>query len=141
MIYIGIDPGLSGAVGVLTEIDPYIRPEVYDTPTALIEGEKTKRRHLTGSMARLLLPYAHRHDVLAVLENVHSMPKQGVASSFCFGEGKGMWEGILAALEIPMELVSPQRWKKGAAWDSSQASTPPARQRRSSSTSPPDPRW
>ena len=40
------------------------------------------------------------------------MPKQGVSSSFCFGEGKGMWEGILAALNIPVELVSPQRWKK-----------------------------
>ena len=84
---------------------------VYDTPTAVVEGEKTKRRYLFGSMAALLRPYIGK-DVLAVLENVHSMPKQGVASSFCFGEGKGVWEGILAAFEIPTELVSPQRWKK-----------------------------
>jgi hypothetical protein len=40
------------------------------------------------------------------------MPKQGVASSFCFGEGKGMWEGIIAAYAMAVELVSPQRWKK-----------------------------
>ena len=112
MIYIGIDPGLSGAVAWLTDIDPYVRSEVSDTPTALVEGETTKRKYLVPAMATLLKPYAGRKDVLAVLENVHSMPKQGVASSFCFGEGKGMWEGILAAFEIPVELVSPQRWKK-----------------------------
>jgi len=108
MIFIGIDPGLGGAVGVLT-------PEyahVFDTPTVLVEGEATKRKYLTAAMATLLRPFADRRDVLAILEHVHSMPKQGVASSFSFGEGKGMWEGILAAFNIPTELVSPQRWKK-----------------------------
>lgn len=115
MIYIGIDPGLSGATGVIddtAEFPENNREQVFDTPTVLVEGEKTKRKYLVSGMALLLKPYASRGDVLAVLENVHSMPKQGVSSSFCFGEGKGMWEGILAALNIPVELVSPQRWKK-----------------------------
>ena len=115
MIYIGIDPGLSGAVAVIQDTEAYFgehRIDVFDTPTALVEGEKTKRKYLVPAMCRLLVQYAKRNDVLAVLEHVHSMPKQGVASSFCFGEGKGMWEGILAAFEIPTELVSPQRWKK-----------------------------
>jgi crossover junction endodeoxyribonuclease RuvC len=40
------------------------------------------------------------------------MPKQGVASSFCFGQGLGMWQGIIAALGLPLEMPSPQRWKK-----------------------------
>lgn len=108
MIYIGIDPGLSGAVAVIGDVPL----EVTDTPTALVEGDSTKRKYLVPAMAALLKPYSYNGDVLAVLENVHSMPKQGVASSFCFGEGKGMWEGILAAYGIPTELVSPQRWKK-----------------------------
>ena len=115
MIYIGIDPGLSGAVAVIddtAEFPENPRVQVFDTPTALVEGEKTKRKHLPPAMALLLKPYAERSDVLAVLENVHSMPKQGVSSSFCFGEGKGMWVGILAAYNIPTEMVSPQRWKK-----------------------------
>ena len=113
MIYIGIDPGLSGAVGIIEELPlGSMFVSVSDTPTALVEGEKTKRKYLVPAMALLLNSYAGRGDVLAVLENVHSMPKQGVASSFCFGEGKGMWEGILAAYNIPTELVSPQRWKK-----------------------------
>lgn len=112
MIFIGIDPGLSGAVGVLGADEDAMLQLVFDTPTVLVEGETTKRKYLTASMALLLEPYADKQNVLAILENVHSMPKQGVASSFSFGEGKGMWEGILAAYRIPTELVSPQRWKK-----------------------------
>ena len=46
------------------------------------------------------------------IERVHSMPKQGVASSFKFGMGFGIWLGILAALRLPHELVTPQAWKK-----------------------------
>jgi crossover junction endodeoxyribonuclease RuvC len=112
LIYIGIDPGLSGALAVIDERIAEQCASVFDTPTVTVEGEKTKRKYLVPAMALLLKPFADRQDVLAILENVHSMPKQGVASSFCFGEGKGMWEGILSAYNIPTELVSPQRWKK-----------------------------
>ena len=109
----GLIRAFSGAVAVIDDrIDSECNATVFDTPTALVEGESTKRKYLTPSMALLLQPFQGVRGVLAVLENVHSMPKQGVASSFCFGEGKGMWEGILAAYGIPTELVSPQRWKK-----------------------------
>ena len=86
--------------------------QIFDTPTVTVEGEKSKRRYLVPGMALLLAPYRDRQDVLVILENVHSMPKQGVASSFSFGEGKGMWEGIIAAYNLPLETPSPQRWKK-----------------------------
>ena len=127
MIYIGIDPGLHGAVGTLIEepeIETYdmdgsagrrptgktiLTPHVFDTPTVEVDG---KFKYLVGGMALLLKPFANRSNVLAILEDVHSMPKQGVASSFNFGVGKGVWLGILGAYEIPFELVSPQRWKK-----------------------------
>ena len=115
MIYIGIDPGLDGAVGVIGEQAGNGCPRVFDTPTLTIEGEKSKRRYNTAAMAELLQPYKHAFcipDVLVILEAVHSMPKQGVASSFCFGQGLGMWQGIIAALGIPLEMPSPQRWKK-----------------------------
>ena len=116
MIYIGIDPGLSGAVGIICDNpNMVLQVTVQDTPTVLVEGEKTRRKYLVPAMANILSGFAGTNNpegVLAILENVHSMPKQGVASSFCFGEGKGMWEGILAAYQIPTELVSPQRWKK-----------------------------
>jgi hypothetical protein len=89
---------------------------VFDTPTMIVAGEKNKRRYNTAAMAALLEPYVEKYsepsEVLVILENVHSMPKQGVASSFCFGQGLGMWQGIIAALGLPLEMPSPQRWKK-----------------------------
>jgi len=108
MIYIGIDPGLNGAVGV---IDKQGTPYVFDTPTMVVSGVKDKRVYHTTAMALLLKPFS-TENVLVVLESVHSMPKQGVASSFSFGQGLGMWQGIIAALGLPLEMPSPQRWKK-----------------------------
>lgn len=119
MIYIGIDPGLNGAVGIIddtAEFPDKPKVQVFDTPTMLVAGEKTKRRYNTAAMAKLLEPFVETFEshpeVLVILENVHSMPKQGVASSFSFGQGLGMWQGIIAALGLPLEMPSPQRWKK-----------------------------
>jgi crossover junction endodeoxyribonuclease RuvC len=111
VIYIGIDPGLNGAVAVIAEAG---NPLVFDTPTMVVSGVKEKRVYNTAAMAVLLKPYGRMgmRDTLVILENVHSMPKQGVASSFSFGQGLGMWQGIIAALGLPLEMPSPQRWKK-----------------------------
>lgn len=112
MIYIGIDPGLSGAVATITEIAGGYRASVYDTPVLQVEN---KRKYNTVGMAELLArAYGQHHtnEILVILENVHSMPKQGVASSFSFGEGLGIWKGIIAAYGLPLEMPSPQRWKK-----------------------------
>lgn len=48
----------------------------------------------------------------AVIERVHSMPKQGVASSFKFGQSYGFLRGCLIASGIPFEEVTPQAWQK-----------------------------
>ena len=86
--------------------------QVFDTPTMVVSGVKEKRVYNTSAMVLLLKPFADLDTCLVVLENVHSMPKQGVASSFSFGQGLGMWQGIIAALGLPLEMPSPQRWKK-----------------------------
>jgi len=31
---------------------------------------------------------------------------------FSMGHGLGLWEGIISALGLPYELVTPQKWKK-----------------------------
>ena len=48
----------------------------------------------------------------ACLERVHSMPGQGVASSFKFGQGFGNLEMALTAARIPFTYVTPQKWQK-----------------------------
>lgn len=46
------------------------------------------------------------------IESVHSMPKQGVASSFKFGRNYGFLRGAIIASGIPFEDVTPQKWQK-----------------------------
>lgn len=46
------------------------------------------------------------------IEKVHSMPGQGVSSTFTFGVGYGQLQGLLMGRKIPFELVAPQAWKK-----------------------------
>jgi len=105
--YIGIDPGLDGAIAWIDNREP--DTTCYEkTPTMYIK--KTKREYDISKMVNILNSFDF--SVLTLLESVHSMPKQGVASSFNFGMGFGIWKGILTALEIPFELVPPQRWKK-----------------------------
>ena len=52
------------------------------------------------------------NELFAVIEKVHSMPKQGVASSFTFGQNYGGLRMALAALKIRREHVTPQKWQK-----------------------------
>ncbi len=52
---------------------------------------------------------------LAVLEHVHSMPKQGVVSTFTFGRATGAAEGALALClpqGVRLTQVEPQAWQK-----------------------------
>ena len=51
-------------------------------------------------------------NIYACVEAVHSMPGQGVSSSFKFGKNAGRWEGRLESLGIPYDLVTPHKWKK-----------------------------
>jgi len=96
MIYIGIDPGQSGALAVLD--DTGIAYAIPFDETDYIE-ELSKYR-------------SDRMCAKCVVENVHAMPKQGVSSSFNFGRNLGWILGLLAGLGIPVELVNPQKWKR-----------------------------
>lgn len=103
-IIIGIDPGISGAVAVLTSDGTLIA----HTAMPIYQPGKAKRVN-PAALTAFLQPYTHAH---AVLEQVGAMPGQGVSSMFSFGHSAGVIEGVLAALGISYELVTPQKWKK-----------------------------
>ena len=48
----------------------------------------------------------------AVVERVHSMPRQGVASTFKFGMAVGIIHGVVLAHGVPLHLVNPGMWKR-----------------------------
>ena len=105
MIYLGIDPGLTGALAVIDGGELLF----HDCPTY---KDGTKQRMDEAGAARLLASACKVGPCLITVEKVHSMPGQGVSSMFGFGYGFGVWMGILAALQIPHQIVTPQAWKK-----------------------------
>jgi len=103
--YIGVDPGQSGGIGILNEAGQYVLSFKFRKQTDADISEMFESiLNLRGTMDEC--------GIFAVLEKVHSMPKQGVASSFKFGSSFGFLRGMLTAHRIPWDFVSPQRWQK-----------------------------
>lgn len=94
MIFIGIDPGISGALAFIDG----------NAAAAMPFDERTYIENLKLC--------AGEDKCICCLEKVGSMPKQGVASTFKFGTNFGWIQGMLMTLDIPFELVTPQKWKK-----------------------------
>lgn len=113
MNIIGIDPGLDGAVSIIYENGEVV---FFDTETLdIVSGRKKKREYNINANAdilRLPLQVFTKGNIVVILEKIHSMPGQGVRSMFSMGEGFGMWKGIIAGLNLSMELITPQKWKK-----------------------------
>ena len=106
MIVLGVDPGASGAVAVLGGG----RRDLIDMPTALISVGKSQRKRISPELLahelRSLMPV----DV-AYVEEVASMPRQGLSSTFTFGQAHGLVLGTLAALGVRIVRVRPQAWQ------------------------------
>jgi crossover junction endodeoxyribonuclease RuvC len=113
--WIGIDPGIDGAMCVMEQDqDRAVDIWFYDCPT--YQDGKKRRIDVAGliDLFRGIDP-GHSHAFLEkVSAGVFSMPgqKMGSVSAFSFGYGYGVWMGVLAALKIPYTLVTPNAWKK-----------------------------
>jgi hypothetical protein len=101
MTIVAFDPGLTGAYAFYCPDAPEIIT-VYDMPVASKDVDP-------AAIARRL---AQIRPNIAVVERVAARPGQGVSSMFKFGCGYGMVQGVVAALQIPVTLVTPQAWKK-----------------------------
>ena len=109
MIIIGIDPGVSGAICILT--DGKIT-EIYEMPT-MIDGKKNKKQVNGAEVTNIInKELVNEKDINVVIEHVSAMPGQGVTSMFNFGQSFGVLKGICAAMQIPMYFVRPAKWKK-----------------------------
>ena len=110
MVYLGIDPGLSGALAVLDKDGEII--DIFDMPTLeVISGTSKKQRvNPHGIVSELSL--FKDAPIQAIIEQVNAMPGQGVTSMFSFGRSLGILEGVLAGIQIPYTLVTPAVWKR-----------------------------
>ena len=96
MYFIGIDPGKSGALAVIDD-------------DGCVWNIKTFNE---SDYALVLNEVASAPNVRVVLEHVGAMPGQGSVSMFNFGANFGFIKGLLAANNLPYELVRPQKWKR-----------------------------
>lgn len=102
---IGIDPGGSGAIVVLSDGEP-----VAWLNMPLIKVG-TNTRVNGAAIAYFLAPYK---KAPVFLELVHIMPSQGARSAFTFGHSAGVIQGLVQGLGHPLTMVTPQKWKKAA---------------------------
>ena len=93
MNVLGVDPGQSGGIALVTDV------------VSLAWKMPDTERDVFDLLDSIIINHAY-------IEAVHAMPKQGVSSSFKFGQNYGFLRGCLISLHIPFEVVTPQKWQK-----------------------------
>jgi crossover junction endodeoxyribonuclease RuvC len=105
MIWIGIDPGaISGAYAAINHDGELIG--CGDIPSVNGRVNASQLRYLIKSCVSTF------DTAMIAVESVHSMPKQGIASTAKFMRAVGAIEATAELTHYPFVLVTPQAWKK-----------------------------
>jgi len=96
--FVGIDPGYGGGIACIIEQNHY--------------AIKFNGRTESDIVFSVLDVVRSTESCFVMIESVHSMPAQGVSSSFKFGRIFGILLGTLYSSKVPFDFVSPQRWQK-----------------------------
>lgn len=102
--FMGVDPGMSGAAAFINEDGQFVCFLDYPGSASALVNDLNYSCPPTFPLDDYI--------ALAVIEHVHVMPKQGIVSSGKFMMNFGIWQGVLAAKNIPHELITPQRWRR-----------------------------
>ena len=109
---IGCDPGIRGGLAVLKAHHPdchsaAISLTLHRMPT--MKGRGTRRVVDPAALRQIIRPTGATE---LVIEDVHSMPTDGVVQAFQFGENTGVVKGVAAGCGLTISEVSPQTWKR-----------------------------
>ncbi len=94
--WMGIDPGKSGGIALIHADGTYTAQKIPATEMDLYQ---------------IMAGLACAPIAKCYLERVSSSPQMGVRSAFTFGRGYGLLLGLLTALKIPFEEVTPHKWQ------------------------------
>lgn len=98
-IIIGIDPGASGAIAVISS---------YSIETFNLSNTESD----IADFLYKVIGEVEDSNIFCIIEKVWAFPGQGVSSSFKFGVSYGFMRGMLIALSIPFEETIPRTWQK-----------------------------
>lgn len=100
--YIGIDPGKAGAIVIL-----YTTGHIEATAMP-ISGKAID----IATLNEWIYERVKETNPITIIEKVHSMPGQGVSSTFSFGFNVGVLHGVITSLMIPLYPVAAPTWKR-----------------------------
>jgi len=101
MIFLGLDPGVSGAIAAIDEDGNYVW--LCDIqPSFSYMREKLQAEVLQ----------AHEDSLLAAIEVQHAFPGMKVSSTWALAEGYAYCRYLLESLYIPYQVVSPPKWQR-----------------------------
>tara|TARA_X000001382_G_scaffold31931_1_gene20807 strand:+ start:620 stop:1093 length:474 start_codon:yes stop_codon:yes gene_type:complete len=99
---IGIDPGKSGGIARVIQInDEELIWTAHKCPENIKEMD---------NLVKIFKKFLIKPKVF--IESVHAFPTDGRSSAFKFGMNYGIWQGIIAANNLELEFVTPQKWQK-----------------------------
>lgn len=107
MFWIGIDPGASGGIAVISDNWDVGEAEVYKMPETELD-----LYNLLVDIKTMIHNHGDNNDLFCLIEAVHSFPGQGVVSSFKFGFHYGLEIMAILALQISFDKVTPQKWMR-----------------------------
>src|SRR6476620_9903564 len=105
--YLGIDPGLSGALAIVEAIDGV--PMLVDAIDMPSSGTGVKARVDIIAAAQWFAKHA---PSTAYVERAQAFPGQGASSGFSYGRAVGSIETVVALCSIPMTIIEASGWKK-----------------------------
>ena len=105
MVYLGIDPGKSGGLAIITDSD-----EIIVTATPVTKDNEIDIARVNAFIDFIITKY--NTDIQCVLEDVHSIFGMSAQSNFQFGRVLGVIEGILGSRSIPFIKITPKVWQK-----------------------------
>jgi len=106
MVVIALDPGFTGGICILKDN----LPNVFRMP--VLVNNQGKNQYDILKLIEILSQHIGDAPLVAI-ENVHTMPGQGLSSSGALLEGKGIIIGVCAALfKVLPTMVHPPSWKK-----------------------------
>lgn len=107
---IGIDPGVSGAIAILThELE---LKHVYDMPTVELAVGKGKRRWVDQFRLAVLL-VGEKEASHAFIEDITPRAPDGRLAIAVLFHSIGVVDGVLATLGIPTTSIAPRVWQAG----------------------------
>lgn len=102
-LWIGIDPGKSGAIVAVDSDGRIIGKDVIPLLGTDVDAK---------GIYEILKRYSNEYDITVILEEVHSLHKMAAATNFSMGHTLGIILGIVIASSLRLIRVQPKAWQK-----------------------------